>query len=246
MGPLASSVVAIADRSVERTLPADLGTTWGATADALARMAVRVAQADRSGPEWRLTGTGEQVTVHATLARVTAGMTRVSVRVEAGGLLADKKTGDELLNQIAASVASFVGAGRRDGPAAVGATSAEELRVLQQEIQRLGSRIEQAREAPPVARPEPVAAPAPSPARVITIPASAGLATVPWLDRPRAEPPAPSAPRPSTGARNGTAVLPVQPTRQEEARHDDIVAAPMRSVEVLRPVEGLGARPTGQ
>ena len=246
MGPLASSVVAIADRSVERTLPADLGTTWGATADALARMAVRVEQADRSGPEWRLTGTGEQVTVHATLARVTAGMTRVSVRVEAGGLLADKKTGDELLNQIAASVASFVAAGRRDGPA-VGATSAEELRVLQQEIQRLGSRIEQAREAPPpVARPEPVAAPAPSPARVITIPASAGLATVPWPDRPRAEPLTPSAPRPSTGARNGTAVLPVQPARQEEARPDDILAAPMRSVEVLRPVEGLGARPTGQ
>src|SRR4026207_1043793 len=30
MAPLASSITAIADRSVERTLPADLSTTWGA------------------------------------------------------------------------------------------------------------------------------------------------------------------------------------------------------------------------
>src|SRR5262245_16432215 len=82
VGPLAGSLTAIADRSVDRTMPADIGTTWGATADALARMAVRVDQAEKSETKWRLSGTGEGVTVHGTLERVTAGMTKVSVRVE--------------------------------------------------------------------------------------------------------------------------------------------------------------------
>ncbi|HEY9506976.1 MAG TPA: hypothetical protein VIQ27_13455, partial [Gemmatimonadales bacterium] len=67
MGPLAGSVTAIADRSVDRTMPADLGTTWGATADALARMAIRVDQTEKSEAKWRLTGTGEAATVHSTL-----------------------------------------------------------------------------------------------------------------------------------------------------------------------------------
>ena len=245
VGPLAGSVVAIADRSVDRTLPADLGTTWGATADALARMAVRVERADRSGPEWRLTGTGEEVTVHATLARVTAGMTRVSVRVEAGGLFADKKTGDELLNQIAASVAGLATPGRRDSPAGGAEASAEQLRMLQREIERLGSRIEQAREAPPpTARPQRVATPE-TPVPIITIPASAGVATVPAPDTPSPRPGLPATLRPNVAARNGGPVQ-VQVADQPESRGDDILAAPMRSVEVLRPVEGLRARPIGE
>ena len=49
VGPLAGSLTAIVDRSVERTLPADLSTTWGATADALARMAVRIEETDKPG-----------------------------------------------------------------------------------------------------------------------------------------------------------------------------------------------------
>jgi hypothetical protein len=247
VGPLAGSLTAIADRSVERTLPADLGTTWGATVDALARMAVRVEQADRSGPKWRLTGAGEAVTVHGALERVTAGMTRVSVRVEGGGLFADKKTGDELLNQVAASLATFARAGRRDGSASGAETSVEHLRGLQREIERLGARIEQAREAPPpTARPEPIPPPAQSPAPIITIPASAGLATGPLRDAPAARPVIPSAPRPSVGPSNSAAAPPVRAARQEEGRAEDILAVPMQSVEVLRPVNGLGARPSGQ
>ena len=246
VGPLAGSVVAIADRSVDRTLPADLGTTWGATADALARMAVRVERADRSGPEWRLTGTGEEVTVHAALARVTAGMTRVSVRVEAGGLFADKKTGDELLNQIAASVASLASAGRPDGTSSADG-SGEQMRALRQEIERLGTRIEQTREAPPAGeRSGGPAAPTVSPAPIITVPTSAGVATVPLGDTPPARPAAPSPLRPSVGERAGESAPTVKTAERREDRSDEILAAPMRSVEVLTPVGGLGARPIGQ
>ena len=245
MGPLGGSLTAIADRSVERTLPADLGTTWGATVDTLARMAVRVEQTDTSGPKWRVTGTGEAVTVHGTFERVTAGMTRVSVRVEGGGLFADKQTGDELLNQIAASLATLARVDRREGTAS-GADSVEQLRVLQREIERLGSRIEQARDAsPPRGRFEPVSVLS-APAPVITIPASAGVATVPLPDIPPARRVGPPAPRPSAGLRNSGAVQGASAADQPGSRIDDIRVEPMRSVEVLSPVEGLRARPGGQ
>lgn len=245
VGPLAGSVTAIVDRSVERTLPADLSTTWGATADALERMAVRIEETDRSGAKWRLTGIGGATTVHGTLERVTAGMTSVSVRVEAGGLFPDKKTGDELLNQIAASLANLAGAGRRDGTTSAAEASIDQFRALQQEIQRLGTRIEQTRVAPsPTARPEAPSVLTPSQVPIITIPTSAGVATVPVPETPPIRPVIPSALRPSGGPRNNGAFSQVQTAEHQESRADDILAAPMRSVEVLRPVEGLGIRPS--
>lgn len=247
VGPLAGSITALVDRSVERTLPADLSTTWGATADALARMAVRIDETDRSGAKWRLTGTGGATTVHGTLEPVTAGMTSVSVRVEAGGLFADKKTSDELLNQIAASLARLASVGRRDGSESAADASITQLRVLQQEVQRLGIKIEQAREAPsPTARPEAPSAPTPSQVPIITIPASAGVATVPVPDAPPMRPAIPPALRPSAGPRNTGAFSQVQTAEHQEGRADDILAAPMRSVEVLRPVEGLRTRPSSE
>lgn len=243
VGPLAGSLTAIVDRSVERTLPADLSTTWGATADALARMAVRIEETDKSGAKWRLTGTGGATTVHGTLERVTAGMTKVSVRVEVGGLFADKNTSDELLNQVAASLANLASMGRRDGTASAADASTDQLRVLQREIQRLGTRIEQVREAPPPpTRPaaSPVATVSPTP--IIMIPTSAGVATVPAPDIPLAWQTAPSAPRPGAGPRDNGPARKVHRTEPQEDRAADIVAAPMRSVEVLRPVEALRIR----
>jgi hypothetical protein len=242
-GPLAGSLTAIADRSVDRTMPADLGTTWGATADALARMAVRLDETDKSGTKWRLSGTGEAVTVHGTLERVTAGMTKVSVRVEAGGLFADKQTSDELLNQIATSLARFANAGRRDSSGPGPDHSSEQLRQLQQDIERLGTRIEEARKVPPP-KPENRSVTTVSTTPILTIPTSVGVATVPagdvWLaPRPPASPPvAPVAPRlvtePATARR---------PPERLGGDVDSIVAEPMRSVEVLRPVEALQIRP---
>lgn len=246
MGPLAGTVTAMVDRSVDRTLPADLSTTWGATADALARMAIRIEETDKSGPKWRLTGTGGPTTVHGTFEPVTAGMTKVSVRVEVGGLFADKNTSDELLNQISASLATFASMGRRDGTASATDASIDQFRVLQQQIQRLGTKIEQARETPPPARavtpPEPTTSVVP----VLMIPTSAGVATVPVADGAPARPAVPSALRPSAGSRNTGPPPPVQAAEQQEGRADDILAAPMKSVEVLRPVEGLRIRPSSQ
>jgi hypothetical protein len=244
VGPLAGSVAAIADRSVDRTLPADLGTTWGATADALARMAVRVDQTEKSETKWRLSGTGEAVTVHGTLERVTAGMTKVSVRVEAGGLFADKQTSDEILNQIAVSLARFAAGSRRAETIPGPDSASEPLRRLQREVERLGTRIEQAREAPAVPpRPEigPAATVRSTP--IVVVPTSAGVPTVPAA---RVSPPGPSAPSAAAHPPIRREVRPTAPrpvTEPQEERADSIGASPMRSVEVLRPVETLQIRP---
>jgi hypothetical protein len=232
----------VADRSVERTLPADLGTTWGAAADALARMAIKVDQTDKSEARWRLTGTGESVTVHGTLERVTAGMTKVSVRVEAGGLFADKRTGDELLNQIGASLERFANAGRRDSTPD---QSGEQLRQLQRQIERLGVKIEQAREvSPPSTRPENAPATSVSTSPILTIPTSAGVATVPAAAvslSPRPTPP--PALVPAAARLDAEPATPRQPAEALGRGADDVVAGPLRSVEVLRPVEALQIRP---
>jgi len=245
MGPLAGTVTAMVDRSVDRTLPADLSTTWGATADALARMAIRIEETDKSGARWRLTGTGGATTVHGTLESVTAGMTKVSVRVEVGGLFADKDTSNELLNQISASLASLASMGRRDGAASDAST--DQLRVLERQIERLGTKIEKAREtSPPSARPESALEPTTRVVPVITVPTSAGVATVPVPDGPPGRPAVPSALRPTAGPRNTGPAPQVQAAEQPEGRADDILAAPMKAAEVLRPVEGLRIRPTSQ
>jgi hypothetical protein len=173
-------------------------------------------------------------------------MTKVSVRVEVGGLFADKNTSDELLNQISASLASFASMGRRDGTASATDASIDQLRVLQRQIERLGTKIEQARETPPPARAETPLGPTTSVVPVIMIPTSAGVATVPVADGPPGRQAVPSALRPSAGPRNSGPVPPVQAAERQEGRADDILAAPMRSVEVLRPVEGLRIKPSGQ
>ena len=242
VGPLAGSLTAIADRSVDRTLPADLGTTWGATGDALARMAVRVDQTEKSEGKWRLTGTGEKVTVHGTLERVTAGMTKVSVRVEGGGLFADKQTSEELLNQIAASLARFASASERAAPGPDAAS--EQLRRLNSEIERLGTKIEQARAAPPtLPRPETGPAATVSPSPIVVVPTSAGVPSVPATHVPTPRPTAPSAAG-HAGTRNEARPAAMSPAAEaQEGRMDSIVVGPMRSVEVLRPVEALQIRP---
>lgn len=246
MGPVLGSLAAIGDRSVERTLPADLGTTWGATVDALARMALRVEQTDKSGDTWRLTGAGEAVTVHGTLERVTAGMTKVSVRVEAGRLVADRQTGDELLNQVAASLASLAGASRRhETPGPDG--SGEQLRGLQREIERLGAKIEQAREASsPTTRPEASPAAAVSPTPVIVIPVSAGVATVPVLDHHPVRPPGPAPVLRQPAPLENKAPARLEATVSDRKPDESILPAPLKSAEVLSPVEGLAARSAGR
>lgn len=242
MGPVIGSLTALGDRSVERTLPADQSTTWGATVDTLARMALRVEQTEKSGNRWKVIGTDGDVTVHVTSERITANMTKLAVRVEAGSLYADKKTGDELLNQIGTALASLAGGGPQGMPAADG-SSAAQLSVLQQAIDRLGTKFEEARDGRDAwrrsGRPDPsTASPSVTTSPIITIPTSAGVATVPG--------PAPalitpvSAPAPPRQEREVT-----PSSRVLERRGDGVeavMARPLNPAETLRPVEGLTIR----
>ena len=248
LGPLLGSVSALGDRSVERTIPADLSTTWGATVDALARMAVRVEQTEKAGNRWQLTGVDGSVTVYGTLERVTANMTKVSVRVEAGRIYADKRTGEELLNQVGASLASLTGSGPHDAAAAAEASAAR-LGALQRAIERLGTKVEEARDGRDARRP--VGSPetsTPSPtvttSPIITVPASAGVATVPGpvpaLVQQR------SAPAFRREEREAESVPSTGPRERRKDPTVDIMARPLSSVEVLTPVEGLTIRPVGQ
>ncbi len=248
MGPVVGSLAALGDRSVERTIPADLSTTWGATVDALARMAVRVEQTEKSGNRWQLTGTYEAVTVYATLERVTASMTKISVRVEAGRIYADKRTGEELLNQVGASLASLTGSGPHDAAAAVEASAAR-FGVLQRAIERLGTKVEEARDgrdarrpggSPEISTPSPTVTTSP----IITVPASAGVATVPGpqpaLVQQR------STPAFRREEREAQSIPSTGPRERRKDPANDIMASPLSSVEILRPVEGLTIRPVGQ
>lgn len=248
MGPVVGSLAALGDRSVERTIPADLSTTWGATVDALARMAVRVEQTEKTGNRWQLTGTYEAVIVYATLERVTASMTKISVRVEAGRIYADKRTGEELLNQVGTSLASLTGSGPHDAAAAVEASAAR-FGVLQRAIERLGTKVEEARDGrdarrpgsgPDISGPSPTVTTSP----IITVPASAGVATVsgpqPVLVQQR------SVPVFRRDEREAQGVPSTSPRERRKDPANDIMASPISSVEVLRPVEGLTIRPAGQ
>ena len=249
MGPVVGSLTALGDRKVERTIPADLSTTWGATVDALSRMAVRVEQTEKSGDRWQLTGIYEAVTVYATLERVTAGMTKVSVRVEAGRIYADKRTGEELLNQIGTSLARLTGPGPHDAAAAAEASG--RLGALQRAIEHLGTKLEETREGRDAGRP-PVVGPSPSTpsptlttSPIITVPASAGVTTIvgppPALTQQQR-----SAPVFRREAREAETVPSTGPRERPKDATDDILARPLSSVEVLRPVEGLTIRPAGQ
>lgn len=245
VGPMLSSFASLGDRSVERTVPADLPTTWGATVDALARMAVRLETSEKSGDRWQLTATGEGATVYGALERVTARMTRVSVRVEVGKLLPDKRTAEELLNQIGTSLADLTGT----DPRAAAEASAVRLGALQREIERLGARVEDARDSPrrPGGEAAAPAAPAPptlSTSPIIVVPASAGVATVagpvPALVRQSA---ATAIRREERQPESVPSAIPREP-RTDPA--NVIMATPLSSVEVLRPVEGLTIQPASR
>jgi hypothetical protein len=184
--------------------------------------------------------------VYGTLERVTASMTKVSVRVEAGSIFADKRTGEELLNQVSASLASLTGSGPHDAAAQA---SAARLGALQRAIERLGTKVEEARDGrdarrpggnPEISTPSPTVTTSP----IITVPASAGVAIVPGpqpaLMQQR------SVPAFRREEREAQSVPSTGPRERRKDPADDIMARPLSSVEVLRPVEGLTIRPVGQ
>jgi hypothetical protein len=246
-GPLYTGIAAIADRSVERTIPADQGTAWGVTVDALSRMAVRLDETDKSGSRWLLRGTGEAVTVHGILDRVTARMTKVSIRVEVGSLLADKKTGDEILNQISASLAILVRPASEAALAPKPDLSAERLSALQREMERLGAKLDEARDVPPPSpTPRAVAAPTPSTTSIMVIPTSAGVPTIPVPDSGAKRDPLPAVVRVPLPIREADPPRNGQPPSRLRNHAEHILPAPLEPVGVLTPVQALSSERTGQ
>jgi hypothetical protein len=135
-GPLMSAVQLIGDRTVERTVAAELVEAHGATEAVLARMAFRIESRERDDGIRRLRAVADDVTVHATLKRVTAKLTRVGLRVEAGRMVADRDTGAQMQDQIAALLAPPITGLPVPDPAA-----AEALTTLHGEIRKLRSDI---------------------------------------------------------------------------------------------------------
>ena len=183
VGPLMTALQAIGARSVEQTLAADLDTAWTATVDTVTRMEIRIQETDRDEEAWTLEGIGDEVTVYVKLVPVTPQMTKVFVRVEAGGLLADKETAKEILNQVALSVVPPSAVVVRE-PSAEGDTFAEELAALEEQIRQLKLAIEDQEKDRVVHRPQPDPhegdnAVVSNGSRIVTIPPSYGIRKLP-------------------------------------------------------------------
>jgi hypothetical protein len=177
-GPLMSAVQLIGDRSVERTVQADMQEAWAATEVALTGMAFRVEGRDREEAQWRLRGVADGVTVHARLERVTARLTRMAFRVETGGLGADRNTGEQIHEQVA-QVLVATGRAATNG---AGAVSAEALTSLEAEVRRMRLEMEERKPSTstvPGRAPEPAPTLRVEPSAIITVPASAALPTAP-------------------------------------------------------------------
>lgn len=246
-GPLFTGVAAIADRSVERTIPADQVTTWGVTVDALTRMAVRLEETDKSGERWLLKGTGGAVTVHGTLDRMTTRMTKVSIRVEAGGLLADKKTGDEILNQISASLASLVRPTTGAAPPSRPDPAADRLSTLQREIERLSTKLDEAKDTrPSTSAPPSASVPSSAASNIVVIPASAGVPTKPVSASTPVWEPVPVVVRARPAGQKDAPRSTGEPAAHPRDLAEHILPAPLEPVGVLSPVPALSAGRTGR
>lgn len=177
--PLVSAVQLIGDRSVARTVGADMHAAWAAVETTLSDMAFRVEAREREATGWRLRGVADQVTVQATLERVTPRVTRVMVRVETGGILADRHTAATIHEQIARTVAAAAGA-TAGTPASP--STGDALTSLEAEVRRLRTEMEARRSSVPPRAEDPAAAPAAvhvQPGAVVTVPLSAAVPSIP-------------------------------------------------------------------
>jgi hypothetical protein len=224
-GPLMGAVQLIGDRTVERTVAAELAEAMGATEAVLARMAFSVESRERDDSSRRLRAVADGVTVHARLERVTARLTRVGLRVEAGRLGADRDTGAQMHEQIAALLAPA-------RPPAGDPAAAEALTTLQGEIRQLRSDIEERRAAErPAAARETGTSMRVEPEAVVSAPMSAALPTVGGSAPPV------SVPVPATaGSGVPVAQAASSPREAAPATIDARTAAPLHPAGALTPI----------
>jgi hypothetical protein len=218
VGPLVSAVQAVTDRSVDKTLSADLPTTSAVTLDTMSRVGLRVRDVRRADEAWTFEAGNEMLVVHGRLTRLSPSLTRVTLRVEVGSLSADKGTGDEILNQIAASLTSQSAA---SASVAIETSESSKLQEIEGELRRLRLEIE-ANRAPAsrtTGRDDAEARERPrTGSGVISIPASYGVPTV------AAPPPLDSAPLDRPGVTIDRSTAPA------------VLVAPLAPASGLRPI----------
>jgi hypothetical protein len=232
-GPLMSAVQLIGDRTVERTVAAELAEALGATEAVLTRMAFRIEDREREEGVRRLRAVADEVTVHVRLERVTNKLTRLGLRVEAGGLLPDRDTGTQIQEQVAAALAPATARAPVSEPGA-----AEAWTTLQGEIRKLRSDIEERRAAERPARAgENGTTMRLEPGAIVTVPMSAALPTV-GGQAPPVSIQAPATPI-STVAESASL-----PRGAAAATLDARMGAPLRPAAALTPIQpavGVGS-----
>jgi len=179
VGPVMSAIGALADRTVERTLPGDLSGASSATLETISRLGLEIRHTQQADEAWTFEAGNEKVTVHGEFTRLSPSLTRLSLRVEIGTLAADKSAADEILNQISARLADQSAI---RPPAAADATGSSRLAEIEAELRRLRAELEAARaraerrvERGDVDAREPATGRVPG---VISIPASYGIPTI--------------------------------------------------------------------
>jgi hypothetical protein len=180
VSPVLSAIEALTDRTVERTLPADLPGVSAAALDTVSRLGFKIRDLQRADEAWTFEAANEKLAVHGQLTRLSPSLTRLSLRVEIGSFAADKNTADEILNQIAVSLAEQ---SRARASAASNSDGASRLAEIEAELRRLRVEVEanRARADRTPARDETDAREGAGTRRVpgvISIPASYGVPTI--------------------------------------------------------------------
>jgi len=191
VGPVMSAIGALADRTVERTLPGDLPGASSATLETISRLGLEIRDIQRADEAWTFEASNEKVAVHGQFTPLSPSLTRLSLRVEIGSLAADKSTADEILNQISERLADQLRV--KPSPASDSVASSR-LAEIEAELQRLRAELEAARARERrVERDKVDAREAAGTGRVpgvISIPASYGVPTIAapsHLDVPRSD-----------------------------------------------------------
>jgi len=135
-----SAAPLIGGRSVERTVAAGRPMAWQAVETTLADLAFRIEGRDQEKDEWRLRAVADEITVEARLEPVTSRLTRVTLRVETGGPLADRRTAEVIHDHIVKTVHA---AGRQTTVSDSTSTRSDEaIRSLETEVRRLRTDID--------------------------------------------------------------------------------------------------------
>ena len=170
----------VGGRSVERTVASDRPTAWQALEMTLVDLAFVIEGREQEKDEWRLRAVAGDITIHARLEPVTSRLTRVSLRVEPGGPIADRRTAEVIHDHIT----KIVHTASRPTTVTDSAspTSDDAIRSLEAEVRRLRTDIDDrsrgtrhpvessASDQPPATRVERSA--------IITAPLSAALPSV--------------------------------------------------------------------